>query len=448
MNAEDFVKQVKEGKINPLEHTQGILREAKSLNDTFHYFLNFSEELALSQSKSPKGKLAGLPISVKDCLCVKDVESKAGSAILRNYKPLFTATAVQKLIDEGAVVMGKTHQDEFGYGTFNTNVGVGFPIPKNPIDPTRVTGGSSGGAAGFTQKTTYTHVAIAESTGGSIVAPAAFCGVYGLCPTYGAVSRYGLMDYANSLDKIGVMARDVSSIKLVYDVMKGHDPKDSTSATIKELDPKVKKIGIIKESLDVAPEIREAFLKKVKSFGLEVEEVSLPLTTKYGVATYYLIAMSETSTNLAKYCGLRYGLQSELDVSYNEYFSRMRSEGFGKETKRRALVGTFVRMAGYRDQYYLKAMKVRTKIIEEYKEVFKKVDVLMSPTMPILPPTFEESQKLTPLENYMMDILTVGPNLAGLPHLNIPAGLVNGLPVGLLAIADHFGEQKLLSLEK
>lgn len=444
----DFIKNVQAGRVDPLQNAKDILREAKSLNDSFHYFLNFSDELALEQAKNPKGKLAGLPISVKDCLCVKDVESKAGSAILRNYKPLFNATAVQRVIDEGAIIIGKTSQDEFGFGTFNTNVGVGFPIPKNPFDPSRVTGGSSGGSAGFTQKTTYPHVAIAESTGGSIVAPAAFCGVYGLCPTYGVVSRYGLMDYANSLDKIGLMSRDIASLKLVFDVMKGYDKNDSTSVKAEELDYSIKKVGIIKESLNVSQDVRDLVIKKIKSLGFDPVEVSLPLTAKYGIATYYLIAMAETSTNLAKYCGLRYGLHGELDGSYNEYFSSVRSEGFGKEAKRRVLVGTFVRMAGYRDQYYLKAMKVRTKIIEEYKKVFESVDILFSPTMPILPPTFDESEKLSPLENYMMDVLTVGPNLAGLPHLNIPAGFVNGLPVGLLAIAPHFGEQKLLNLEK
>ena len=450
MNASDFIAGVKAGKIDPVKHTEEILREAKVVNDAYHYFLNIPEEEALAQAKkvNKSGKLAGLAISVKDCLVVKDVESTAGSRILKGYKPLFTATAVQRLMDEGAIVIGKTHQDEFGYGTFNLNVGVGLPVPKNPFDLNRVTGGSSGGAAGFTQKSTHTHVAIAESTGGSIVAPASFCGVYGLCPTYGAVSRYGLMDYANSLDKIGVMGRDLASVKLVYDVMKGKDAKDSTSVEGKELPATVKRVAVIKESLDVDPLVREKVLKKIEELGFEYDEISLPLATKHALGTYYVIAMAETSTNLAKYCGIRYGVQNELEGNYNEYFSRIRDENFGKEAKRRLVLGTFVRMAGYRDQYYLKAMKIRTKIIAEYKEVFKKYDLIFSPTMPILPPRNDEMEKLTPLQHYMMDILTVGPNLAGLPHLNLPAGFVNELPVGLLAIADHFGEQKLLSLEK
>ncbi len=445
MNASDFIAGVKAGKIDPVKHTEEILREAKVVNDAYHYFLNIFEEQALIQAQNvnKSGKLAGLPISVKDCLVVKDVESTAGSRILKGYKPLFTATAVQRLIDEGAIVIGKTHQDEFGYGTFNLNVGVGLPVPKNPFDMDRVTGGSSGGAAGFTQKSTHAHVAIA-----SIVAPASFCGVYGLCPTYGAVSRYGLMDYANSLDKIGVMGRDLASIKLVYDIMKGKDPKDSTSVEGKELPASVKRVAVIKESLDVDPKIREKILKKIEELGFEYDEISLPLTTKHALGTYYVIAMAETSTNLAKYCGLRYGVQNELDEGYNEYFSHVRDENFGKEAKRRLVLGTFVRMAGYRDQYYLKAMKIRTKIIAEYKDVFKKYDIIFSPTMPILPPRNDEMEKLTPLQHYMMDILTVGPNLAGLPHVSIPAGFVDELPVGLLAIADHFGEQKLLGLEK
>ncbi|MEK6941030.1 MAG: amidase family protein [Nanoarchaeota archaeon] len=448
MNLQNFSEKISKKEISIPEHTRSILKEVKMLNERYSYFLNISEDLALDQAKNAKGKLAGLPISVKDCLCVKGVESTSGSRVLKSYKPLFTATSVQRLVNEGAIIIGKTNQDEFGFGSFNINVGLGNPIPKNPFDEERVTGGSSGGGAGFAQKTTHAHIAVVESTGGSIVAPASFCGVYGLCPTYGAVSRYGLMDYANSLDKIGLIGKDCASLKKVFDVMKGHDPKDCTSISFDESSSEIKKVGLIKESLNVDPLVKEMFLRKLESLGYEVKEVSMPLTMKHGIGVYYIIAMAEASTNLAKYCGIRYGLQEELDDNFNAYFSRVRDDGFGKEAKRRILIGTFVRMAGYRDQYYLKAMKVRTLIIDEYKRLFKKFDVLVSPTMPLLPPKFSEVESLTPLQNYMIDQLTVGPNLAGLPHLNIPAGFVKNLPVGLLAIADHFNEAKLFNFDR
>ncbi len=446
MNVQDFVNKVKKKEIDVVEHTENILKEAKKINKDYGYFTVISDKLALEQAKKikkePKGKLAGLPVSIKDCICVKGVESAAGSEILKGYKPTFNATAVQRLIDEGAIIIGKTSQDEFGFGGFSVNTKT---IPKNPHDKTRSCGGSSGGAAGFTATTNFTHVALAESTGGSIANPASFCGVFGLTPTYGLVSRYGLIDYANSLDKIGVMSKNAEDSKVILDVISGHDKRDSTSLS-KDLvkDSKIKKIAIIKESLNVNKEIKDLILSKVKDYDL----ISLPITEKYAIPAYYIIATAEASTNLAKYSGFKYGQEEELTGYYNEYFSKVRSKYFSKEAKRRIILGTFARMAGFRNAYYLKAMKVRTLIINEYKKAFSKYDVILSPSMPILAPRFSEIEKLTPLENYNMDKLTVGPNLAGLPHASINIGSMNNLPVGLMAIADYLNENKLFELNK
>ena len=233
MKVQEFIKEVQNKEIDIVEHTHKVIEECKKINKEYHYLNTISEESALKQAqelkKSPKGKLAGLPISIKDSICVKDIESTAGSRILKGFKPLFHATAVEKALNEGAIVIGKTSQDEFGFGGFATNVGLGFEIPLNPFDKKRATGGSSGGAAGLTQKVSFPHIAFGESTGGSIVNPSSFCGVFGLCPTYGRVSRYGLIDYGNSLDKIGPIGKGIADCALMLEVISGYDEKDSTS---------------------------------------------------------------------------------------------------------------------------------------------------------------------------------------------------------------------------
>lgn len=459
----DFVNKVKEKQIDVVEHTHKVLDEIKKINKEYNYFNTISEELALEQAKAvkknPKGRLAGVPVSVKDCIVVKGVESRAGSKILSGYKPVFDATVIEKAKAEGAIIIGKTAQDAFGFGGFSVNVGLGMKIPLNPFDKDRACGGSSGGAAGITQKINFPHIALSESTGGSIVNPASFCGVVGLCPTYGRVSRYGLMDYANSLDKIGPMGKNVEDTALMMNVIAGFDEKDSTSLN-KSVDDyenvigkivKNMKVGVIKESLGEGTdaEIKDDVMKAMKGFeelGVKHEEISLPLTAKYGVEAYYLTAMSETSTNLSKFCGMKYGKHEKLEGSFNEYFSKVRSANFGEEAKRRIIIGTFARMAGFRDAYYIKSAQVRTKIIEEYKKAFKKVDCIISPTMPVIAPKFSEIKKLTPLQNYMMDSLTVGPNLAGLPHITVPCGIKDGMPVGMMLIGNHLMEGKLLQL--
>ncbi|MDA1196561.1 MAG: amidase family protein [Nanoarchaeota archaeon] len=408
---------------------------------------------------SGSGKLKDIAVSVKDCICVKDMESRAGSAILEGYKPVFDATVIEKIRKEGAAIIGKTAQDAFGFGSFSVNVGKGMHIPKNPVDKTRSCGGSSGGAAGITKAADFPHIALAESTGGSIVGPASFCGVIGFCPTYGRVSRYGLMDYANSLDKIGPMAKTMEEIALMMEIIAGYDDKDSTSLDepvpdyTKALNKSIKglRVGILKNSfgqgvdIQVAEKVADG-IQKLEDQGALLQDIKLPITEKYGVACYYLIAMAEASTNLAKYSGLRYGKQEKIDGTFNEYFKNTRAI-FNDESKRRIIIGTFVRMAGFRDAYYIKATKVRTKIIDEYKKAFKKVDVLVSPTMPFVAPKFSEIKKLTPMQHYMADIMTVGPNLAGLPHISIPVGNnKENLPVGMLLIADHLKEETLMQV--
>ncbi len=465
MKVQEFIKKVQNKEIDIVEHTHKVIEECKKINKEYNYFNIISEDLAIKQAqnlkKNSKGKLAGLPISIKDNICVKDIESTAGSRILKGYKPIFHATAVEKAIKEGAIIIGKTSQDEFGFGGFSKNMGVDFKIPLNPFDKKRSAGGSSGGAGGITQKASFPHIALGESTGGSIESPASFCGVFGLCPTYGRVSRYGLIDYGNSFDKIGPLGKNIEDCALILEIISGHDEKDSTSlkenidSFTKYLNKDVKelKIGVIKETLgegtDKAVE-KHVWngIKKLESKGCKYQEVSLKTAIKYGVQAYYLLATSEASTNLAKYCGMRYGASEELKGNFDEYFSNVRSKHFGKEAKRRIMLGTFARMSGFRDAYYMKAAKIRTLIIEEYKKAFKQFDILVSPTMPILPPTFDEINKLTPLQDYMMDIMTVSPNLAGVPHLSVPVGSEKGLPVGMMLISDHLKEGTLIQAGK
>tara|TARA_Y100000310_G_scaffold345531_1_gene466086 strand:- start:20003 stop:21286 length:1284 start_codon:yes stop_codon:yes gene_type:complete len=421
------------------------MKDLKKINAEYHYFNHIT--------KPEKGKFF---VSVKDCICTKGIPTTAGSQILNNYLPRFDATVISKIKKAGGSIIGKTAMDAFGFGSFSVNVGLDKKVPLNPFDKNRTCGGSSGGAAGITQILDENHVALAESTGGSIACPAAFCGVVGLTPTYGRVSRYGQIDYGNSLDKIGPMAKTVKRCVEILNIISGADGKDATCIdktkdflTLIGKPINKLKIGIIKEAFgkgvdaEVATKVREA----IASLGLKTETVSLPLTMKYGIPVYYLLSMTEASTNLAKLCGLRYGQENKVEgKSFNDYFAEVRSKHFNKEAKRRILLGTFARMAGFRDAYYIKAAKIRTLIIKEYTDLFKKYDLLISPTMPIIAPTFAEIKKLTPLQNYMMDILTVGPNLAGLPHLSVPCGFVNKMPVGMLIIANHWDEKTMIQL--
>ncbi len=466
---EELRRGILAGEIDIEEHVESVLEKLRALDRHHSCMSAVSSELAQSQARALAAKvkncgakdlpLLGTAVSFKDAICVRGVQSAAGSGILAGYRPVFQSTVAQRVADAGGIIIGKTTQDEFGFGSFSVNVGKGFTVPKNPHDETRCCGGSSGGAAVLTAAATFPHIAIAESTGGSIATPASFCGVFGLCPTYGLVSRYGLIDYGNSLDKIGPMARSTSDAARMLSVIAGFDERDATSLEERRrtyrIDlPGAKKleIGVVRETLGegVDSGVRDAVWKAVKGLedeGIRYKEVSLPLTAKYGLAAYYILAVSEASTNLARYCGLRYGLQEKIQGDFNDYFSKIRDTGFGKEAKRRVMLGTFARMAGFREAYYVRALKVRSLIIAEYKAAFKKCGALVSPSMPVTAPRFDEIERLKPIQQYMMDVLLVGPNLAGLPHYSIPAGKdKRNMPVGVLCIADHMQEETLLSL--
>lgn len=429
-----------------------ILECAKELDQKYKIFNTIAENLSLGT----KGALKGYSVSVKDNICVKGMESRAGSKILEGYIPPFDATVVSKCRSEGGFILGKTSQDEFGFGTFNINTP--YNIPLNPFDASRSAGGSSGGAAVLTAVADFPHVAVAESTGGSISCPASWCGVVGITPTYGRTSRWGLIDYANSLDKIGCMGKTVREAAMLLSVISGPDKYDSTvlheevpdftsyvGAPISDM-----KVGVPEEYFgegvddDISKTVRDA-LQELESRGAELLEISLPFT-KYSLSSYYIIAMAEASTNLAKLCGLRYGLQLPLEGNFDEYFSKVRGLGFGDEAKRRIILGTYARLAGYRDAYYLKALKVRTRVIEDFKRAFKLVDVLAAPTMPVVAPRFDEIEEMEPIQHYMMDILTVAPNLAGIPMISVPCGEYQGLPVGLHIMGDHLEESKIIKL--
>lgn len=386
----------------------------------------------------------GVPVIIKDNICTKGIRTTAGSKIIENYVPPFDATVVKKLKEIGGVVIGKTNMDEFGFGTFNMNSYFG-PV-KNPIDKERVSGGSSGGSACATKLLDIPHISIAESTGGSISCPAAFCEVIGFTPTYGRVSRYGLIDYANSLDKIGVMGRDLKTTVFSLNTIQGKDEKDQTCVGGDDLTQYLNtefsgKVAVIKNMM-IGEKVKDVE-KTLDKCSIEYEEVHLPYVHE-SLAAYYIIATSEASTNLAKFCGMRYGIYKELSGNYDEYFSEIRAQGFGKEAKRRIILGTFARMAGYRDHYYLKALKIRRLLINELKKLFKQYSVLITPTMPCDPPKIEEAKNMKPLEIYQMDLLTIPPNLAGIPMMSYPIGRFSGMHI----LADHFKEGNIISFAK
>lgn len=431
-------------------------------HEEFKEQLNYlDKELDLMREKvtgnDNEGELKGVPFVVKDAIATEGALTSAGSRILEDYRPVFDATVVKRLKDAGATFYGKTNQDEFGFGTFSTNCA--FDTPKNPHDESRVVGGSSGGAGAIVAASDYPVISIGESTGGSITNPAAYNGVVGITPTYGRVSRNGLIDYANSLDKIGVLAKTVWGAARGLEVISGKDPEDQTTVDreVKEFSDLKKredlKIAVPRQYLELEglqKGVKENFqnsLDELEEKGAQVEEVDMPLlAADYSVSAYYVLAMSEASTNLARFSGMRYGAEGDPGDydDFNQYFSNIRSENFGEEAKRRVLLGTYTRMAGYRDDYYIKAAEVRQKIINQYKSVFQDYDLIASPSMPNIAPKIEEAEQMDPSEVYAMDTLTVGPNLAGLPMISVPNGDSEGMPTGLHLVGNHFEEKKVL----
>lgn len=394
---------------------------------------------------------SGFLFSAKDNLTSMDMETCAGSRILAGYRPAFDATAIARMRAAGGMLIGKTNMDEFGFGTFSANSA--YEVPRNPYDLERSCGGSSGGSA-CAAAVIEDHVSLGVSTGGSICCPASFCGVYGIAPTYGRVSRYGLIDYGNSLDKIGVLSAKASDLRKYINVIAGRDERDPTSCVQPELKDegrKVRSVAVPKDGMQgLSKDVESAFrnaLESLRSMGIDVEEVDMP-SFKYAIPAYYVIATSEASTNLARYVGMRYGVQEgDLSLKFDDYFSSIRSANFGDEAKRRILLGTFTRMVGYRDRYYAKAREVRQLVINDYKSILETHDAVLTPTMPFVSPRFDDIARMSALDSYKADYLTVPPNLAGNPHLSVPCGYDSeGMPVGMQFVAAHWDEDVLFSM--
>lgn len=448
--------------ISSVELTSAHMDRIEKIDGKIQAFVTVTKEEALKQAKAVDEKrtageklspIAGIPMALKDNMCTKGIKTTCSSKILYNFIPPYNATVVEKLMGQDAVIMGKCNMDEFAMGSSTENSG--FFSSKNPFDLNAVPGGSSGGSAASVAAREVVY-SLGSDTGGSIRQPAAFCGVVGLKPTYGYVSRYGLIAFASSLDQIGPFTRDVTDCAMVMNAIFGHDAKDSTSAPVEVPDftsylvndVKGMRIGLPKEYMveGLDPEIA-GFMKKaaekLEEMGAVVEEVSLP-NTEYALPAYYIIAPAEASSNLARYDGVRYGLRSEGE-DIIEMFSRTRSEGFGEEVKRRIMLGTYALSSGYYDAYYNKALKVRTLIKSDFDKVFEKYDCLLTPTTPSTAFNFGEKVD-DPLAMYLSDIFTIPVNLAGIPALSMPFGMIKNKPVGLQLIGKAFGEGTLLKV--
>ncbi len=461
------IDQIKTGltarKFSASELAIEALRFAESENPKTNAMLLFSRERALAAAKKvddqisagePLGALAGVPIAVKDVISTKGIRTTCGSKLLEKYVPPYDATAVIRLEQAGGVIVGKANCDEFAMGSSNENSAYG-PV-RNPVALDRVPGGSSGGSAASVAQGTSV-VSLGSDTGGSIRQPASFCGVVGVTPTYGRVSRYGLVAFASSLDHIGPFARNVRDAAILLGAIAGHDVHDATSASAPVpdyaslLDGNVKgmKIGLPKEYFKgLASETGDLIAKGVdvlKKLGCEVREVTLP-TTDYAIACYYIICTAEASSNLARYDGVRYTTRSASSPTLIDMYRNTRGEGFGAECKRRIMLGTYVLSAGYYDAYYLKAQKVRALIARDFAQAFTEVDAIIAPVSPF--PAFRLGEKLNdPMEMYLSDIYTITGDLAGIPCMSVPCGTTAaGLPVGMQILTKHFDESGMFRL--
>ncbi len=449
-------------KVTSREATETLYRRIREADGKIKAYLLLTEEEALRQAeqvdlKIAKGEeigdLTGIPLGLKDILCTKGIQTTCASKILEGYVPFYDATVIKKLKEKDAVFLGKLNMDEFAMGSSTENSG--FQITRNPWDLKRIPGGSSGGSAAAVAGDEC-MAALGTDTGGSIRQPAACCGVVGLKPTYGRVSRYGLVAFASSLDQIGPITKDVEDCAIVMNAISGYDPCDSTS--VKQEVPDYKqslkkeikgiRIGIPKEYFieGMDPEVEKAVKDAIDSFrkwGAEIQEISLP-HTEYAVAIYYIIATAEASSNLARYDGVKYGFRSRGYQDLMEMYTQTRAKGFGKEVKRRIILGTYVLSAGYYEAYYRKASQVRTLMRMDFDDAFRKVDVIVSPTAPT--PAFRIGEKTEdPLQMYLSDIHTIPVNLAGIPAISVPCGFSRqGLPIGLQVMGKHFDEGMLL----
>ena len=473
LTAIEVVDGIKSGNVSCEELVCEIYERIERSKLNCFISLNKSNAVEKAREVDKKGdegeyrrkKLLGVPIAIKDSISTRGIQTTCASKILEGYIPPYDAAVIEALKREGAIIIGKTNMDEFCMGT-STETSFYGPT-RNPHDLSRVPGGSSGGSAAAISAC-ETVLALGSDTGGSIRCPASFCGVVGLKPTYGFVSRYGLIAYANSLEQIGPMASNVTDTALLLEVISVKDARDSTQVKLKnnaatnycasslkwdaniDVDKEVKgmKIGVPKEFIEgVSPAVEKSVWNAVHKFedsGATVEEISMRgLNLKYALASYYIIAMSEASSNLARFDGLRYGLRTGKDEDWHTTFSKIRGEGFGEEVKRRIILGTYALSAGYYGRYYLKALKVRTLIKNEFEDALKKQDMLAMPTMPVV--AFELGERIKdPLSLYLADVNTVPINLAGVPSISIPCGFSNGLPIGLQLVGNHFEEDEIL----
>ena len=462
LTAVELAKAIREGKTTAVEATQAVLDEIAAGQDTYHCYVTVERDKALQQAAEVQkkieageltGPLAGVPFAIKDNMCTEGTLTTCSSKILENFIPTFSAEAVLKLEKAGAVILGKTNMDEFAMGsTTETSY---YGVTRNPRNPEHVPGGSSGGSAAAVAAQEC-FAALGSDTGGSIRQPASYCGVVGMKPTYGTVSRYGLIAYGSSLDQIGPLTKDVTDCAMVLETITSHDLKDSTSMKREDTDftsalvadVKGMKIGIPRdyfgEGLD--PEVRDAVLaaaEVLKAQGAEVEEFDLSLVD-YAIPTYYTIAAAEASSNLERFDGVKYGYRAQDAEDLHTMYKRSRSQGFGPEVKRRIMLGSFVLSSGYYDAYYLKALRVKALIKKAFDEAFAKYDVILGPVAPTTAPKLGSSLA-DPIKMYLGDIYTISINLAGLPGISVPCGTDSqGLPIGMQLIGDCFKEKTLI----
>jgi aspartyl-tRNA(Asn)/glutamyl-tRNA(Gln) amidotransferase subunit A len=466
LSAIELKTQIAAGKVRSQDVTAAMLERVSKYDTAIGAYLNIFAEKAIEQAKAvdakiaagqPVGAMAGVPVAIKDNICYSEGLTTCGSKILANFKPPYNANVVEKLLAADAVILGKTNLDEFAMGSSTENSGLQKTV--NPWDKSRVPGGSSGGSAAAVAAG-LCFAALGSDTGGSIRQPASFCGIVGLKPTYGRVSRYGLVAYGSSLDQIGPMTTSVADAALVLQAIAGHDGRDSTSIDdasapvpnyLSNLETPVAglKIAYVPQFIEHAePSVRDAIkaaLAVYKQAGAMLVEVQMP-HFDYSIAAYYVIATAEASSNLARYDGCHYGYRSPNARDYIEVYSKSRAEGFGAEVKRRIMLGTFALSSGYYDAYYLKALKVRNLIRQDFTNAFTKADCLM---MPVAPSTaFKIGEKTSdPLQMYLADVYTIAVNLAGVPGISIPCGFdANRLPIGLQIIGPAFSEDKLLRI--
>ncbi len=455
---------LKQKKISSSELTKAVLDQIKSVDEKIGAYLSIFEENAMKQAGEADKAIAsgevqpltGIPMSIKDLICTKGLRTTCASRILENFIPPYDATVMKKLNAAGAVTVGKVNMDEFAMGSSTENSGL--QLTRNPWDLTRIPGGSSGGSAASVAADMCLG-SLGSDTGGSIRQPASHCGVVGMKPTYGRVSRYGLVAFASSLDQIGPLAKDVTDCALILNTISGHDPSDSTSVPkdVPDFTAFLKKglkgltVGLPKEynhseglHPDVAASINNA-VNTLQSLGAEFVEISLP-HTRYAVAAYYVIAPCEASSNLARYDGVRYGFRDRDSDDLIQMYRNTKSKGFGTEVQRRIILGTYALSAGYYDAYYGKASQVRTLIMEDFKNAFQTCDVLLSPVAP--GPAFKIGENADdPMTMYLSDIFTLSANLAGIPGISVPCGFSeNGLPIGLQLMGRHFNEEMLIKV--